>query len=225
MGSSPDNYNEDDRERICETMGTMTSHFRDFNFGDGQRIWIFKYAETIMFLPLLERVWGDRFRFILNVRNPACQRRFGYFEQLETLECFHLGRDTTWKTMVTLDTQLSPSNPLKLDLFHAMTFHDLLMPTWEYLHREMDERFVIIRHEDLLTEEGVERFAYNVENLLNIESVGKAKEVAAQMASKSMDCIAKPIPQSRSKHVQRIMSLFNYTATYYDMQTLLKVPG
>jgi len=225
MGSSPDNYNEDDRERICEIMGTMTSHFRDFNFGDGQRIWIFKYAETIMFLPLLERVWGDRFRFILNVRNPVCQHRFGYFDEIETLECFHPRKDIAWKVTQTVDKQLSKLNPQRQDLFHVMTFHDLLMPTWNFLHREMRERFIIIRHEDLLTEEGIETFAYDVENLLNIRKVdGRAKEIASEMAQHSRDCDARPIPELGRKSVQQIMGFFNYTGTYYNPLTLLKSP-
>merc|ERR1712060_143609 len=220
LGSNPDYYREVDRKRICDTMGRMTSRFSEM-FGE-KRIWSFKYAETIMFLPLLQRVWGDQFRFVLNVRNPACQQRFGYFEWLETLECFHLRKDDIWDTLVAVDSQFDSKNPLRNDLFHSMAFHDLLKPTWVWLHQTMSEQFVLVRHEDLLTEEGVERFAYNVEHLLNIQRVGDAKVIADQMASASRACQPKPIFQSKRREVEKFMNFFNYTATYNDMQTLLK---
>merc|ERR1719233_852404 len=225
MGSNPDYYREADRKCICDAMYRITKNFRKKAFADGQRIWIFKYAETIMFLPLLKRVWGDRFRFILNVRNPTCQHTFGIWERLETLECFHLRRDIIWDTLVVVDSQFSPTNPLRNDLFHAVTFHDMMMPTWNWLHQMMSEQFVIVRHEDLLTEKGVERFAYNVEQLLNVETVGNSKEIAAKMSGLSKACIVKPIPQSKNREINRVMRLFNYTATYYNIKTLLEEPN
>lgn len=221
MGSNPDHYKLVDREEICAAMGRVNERFKEGAFAEGQRIWIFKYAESIMFVPLLERIYGDRFRFIWNVRNPICQRRFGYFNKFKTFDCFHPTKDMIWKVMETIHSQPNLNSPGRQDLLHAITFYDLFMPTWNYLHQKMNGRFTIVRHEDFLSEEGLRRFANNVEKLLNIkQKENRVKDIANEMAHASHRCFTRPIPQSKYKNVQKIMTLFNYTATYYDIKTL-----
>jgi len=96
MGSSPDHYKEVDRWEICAAMGRVHKKF-NITFAQGQRIWIFKYAESIMFIPLLDRIYGNRFRFIWNVRNPICHHRFAYFYEFRTFDCFHPIKDMIWR--------------------------------------------------------------------------------------------------------------------------------
>jgi len=88
----------------------------------------------------------------------------------------------------------------------------------------MSSRYTIVHHEDFLNEEGLRRFAFNIEKLLNLkQNEGRVKLIADQMARFSKKCVPRPIPQSKHKNVETIMTLLNYTATYYDIKTLFNL--
>lgn len=209
LGTSPDFFRQVHRQRICYVMWTVHQWFLA-GFKKGQRVWIFKTAESILFLPLLQRIYGNRFRFILNVRNPICYHNMHFFESVERIECFRPLKAEVAKFFSIIPTQLTEGEKDKL---HIIIFYVLLMPVWDWLQQEMIGRFTVVRHEDLLDEEGLSKFVHNIEELLYVERMkGNMTDVAAEMAQYSRQCEdTRQIPQLLKMHVNAIMTRFNYT--------------
>lgn len=100
------------------------------------------------------------------------------------------------------------------DLLHLLSFNDVMMPVLLWLQQEMGDSFIIVRHEDFLTEEGLNTFSTNAESLLGIErrKSRNLTKIARYMADKSSKCGEKSnIPAMMKKHVEYLMNAFNYT--------------
>jgi len=211
LGTSPDYYKEVDTNRICAVMRTVHERLRSGNFAQGQRVWIFKLAEVIYYLPLLERICGSRFRFILNIRNPLCQSNWHYFTDLEKVLCF---LPKTEKLKILLDKIPNKIISGDKDLLHLLTFNDILMPAYHWLQQEMRGRFTAVRHEDLLTEEGLYTFSNNVASILGITGImdRNFSDIAEYNGNHSRNCERRQIPVMIKNYVENFMNTFNYTS-------------
>lgn len=101
------------------------------------------------------------------------------------------------------------------DFLFAMIWREIVIHVSNFLREEMAGRFEIIRHEDLLTEKGLQEFARNVKKLLSNTTIfecepEKLRSVAANFASHSRGCSQRVLPTLARKYLKGPFEQFDY---------------
>jgi len=276
IGTSPDNIAERKRPAVCSVMKRIHQAFERVNFQGMDKIWIFKYAESVLLVPLLARIYGDRFRFIFNVRHPSCQTRRNYNTNFKlAYSCYHPIKNDIYDTLAAIDIRirtvkkrapkwflstdplkrnhievqirkssnktealknlqpikiLTPNRSIEIyefykpllvdeDILFVMTWREIAVPIFIFLKEEMAGRFEVVRHEDLLTADGLRIFVDKIKgllNLVNLVSVGgdELEAVADNFAAHSASCPGRMLPNWTNKYIEGPLSLFNYNKNY-----------
>jgi len=105
------------------------------------------------------------------------------------------------------------------DILFVMTWREIVVPIFIFLKEEMAGRFEVVRHEDLLTADGLRSFVDKIKGLLNLVPLvsidgDELEAVADDFASHSASCPRRILPNWTNKYIEGPLSLFNYNKNY-----------